>query len=481
VILLADVLEALTGTRPAGATAEITGAEIDSRQVIPGCLFVALPGEHHDGHEFVGEAFNNGAKFALVKNDMSTQFETLDLRSTLPLEELNTRLNQLEGAFCIQVDDPLKALQDAARFWRSKLKVEVIGITGSVGKSTTKEVVAEVLSQRYCTLKNKGNLNNEIGLPLTMFSLTEEHERAVLEMGFYIPGEIEFLCNLASPHIGVVTNIGTVHASRAGSQKEIARGKAELVQALPEDGYAILNYDDLLVRAMAEKTHARVFFYGMDNVVDLWADNVESLGLEGIRFFLHYRHEKNRPAEVLQLRVPLIGRHSVQTALRAAAVGLVDGLTWQEIVSGLRSVSNELRLIAVRTQRGALILDDTYNASPESMLAALNLLNDLVGRKVAVLGDMLELGQYEQRGHEMVGIRAAEVVDELVTLGDRGKIIAEAALEAGLPVGKITALDQVEQVIHYLQSKLNSNDVVLVKGSNIMKMDRIVSALEYQV
>jgi UDP-N-acetylmuramoyl-tripeptide--D-alanyl-D-alanine ligase len=144
-------------------------------------------------------------------------------------------------------------------------------------------------------------------------------------------------------------------------------------------------------------------------------------------------------------------------------------------------VSNELRLIAVRTQRDALILDDTYNASPESMLAALNLLNDLVGRKVAVLGDMLELGQYEQRGHEMVGIRAAEVVDELVTLGDRGKIIAEAALEAGLPVGKITALDQVEQVIHYLQLKLNSNDVVLVKGSNLMKMDRIVSALEYQV
>ncbi len=481
VILLADVLEALTGIRPSGATVEITGAEIDSRQVNPGSMFVALPGEHHDGHDFIGEAFNNGAKFALVKKDLSSQFEILDLRSSLQPEGLDSRLKQLEGAFCILVDNPLKALQDAARFWRSKLKVEVIGITGSVGKSTTKEVVAEVLGQRYCTLKNKGNLNNEIGLPLTMFSLTEQHERAVLEMGFYVPGEIEFLCHLASPHIGVVTNIGTVHASRAGSQEEIARGKAELVEALPENGFAILNYDDPLVRAMAEKTQARVFFYGMDNVVDLWADNVESLGLEGIRFFLHYRHEKNRPAEVLQLRVPLIGRHSVQTALRAAAVGLVEGLTWQEIVSGLRSASNELRLIAVRTQSGALILDDTYNASPESMLAALNLLNDLVGRKVAVLGDMLELGQYEQRGHEMVGIRAAEVVDELVTLGDRGKIIAEAALEAGLPLAKITALDQVEQVIHYLQPKLNSKDVVLVKGSNMMRMDRIVSALEYHL
>ncbi len=478
-ILLADVLEALTGIRLNSATAEISGAEIDSRQVHGGTLFVALPGEHHDGHEFVGEAFSAGAKFALIKNDLSSQFDVLDLRTPLQAEDLGARLEKLKGAFCIRVDEPLKALQQAAKYWRNKLDVEVIGITGSVGKSTTKEVVAEVLSQRYCTLKNKGNLNNEIGLPLTIFSLTEDHERAVLEMGFYVPGEIEFLCDLTSPHIGVVTNIGTVHASRAGTQEEIARGKSELVQALPEDGFAILNYDDPLVRGMAENTHAKVFFYGMENVVDLWADNVESLGLEGIRFFLHYQHERNRPAEVLQLRVPLIGRHSVQTALRAAAVGLVDGLTWQEIVTGLRSSSNELRLISARTQNGALILDDTYNASPESMLAALNLLNDLVGRKVAVLGDMLELGQYEQRGHEMVGIRAAEVVDELVTLGDRGKIIAEAALEAGLPIDRITALDQVEQVILYLRPNLKAEDIVLVKGSNMMRMDRIVSALEY--
>ena len=479
-ISLADVLEALTGIRPDIATTEITEGAIDSRQVIPGSLFVALPGEHHDGHDFVGEAFAAGARYAFVQSDLSSQFETLDLRSALQPDELIAKIGKLEGAFCIQVDDSLKALQQVAKFWRNKLNVEVIGITGSVGKSTTKEVVAEVLSQRYCTLKNKGNLNNEIGLPLTMLSLTEQHERAVLEMGFYVPGEIEFLCDLASPHIGVVTNIGTVHASRAGSQEEIARGKSELIHAIPEDGYAILNYDDPLVRKMAKHTHAHVFFYGMENVVDLWADNVESLGLEGIRFFLHYRQEKNRPAEVLQLRVPLIGRHSVQTVLRAAAVGLVDGLTWQEIVTGLRSASNELRLIAVRTQNGALILDDTYNASPESMLAALNLLNDLVGRRVAVLGDMLELGQYEQRGHEMVGIRAAEVVDELVTVGERGRMIADAAKEAGLPANKITAMEQVEQVIQYLQPNLKPDDVVLVKGSNLMRMDRIVSALEYQ-
>ena len=478
-ISLADVLEALTGTRPQKATAKITGAEIDSRQVVPGMLFVALPGEHHDGHDFVAEAFTAGARYALVKRDMSSQLACLDLRAGLQPQELDDRLAQLKEPFCILLDDPLKALQEVARFWRGKLNVKVIGITGSVGKSTTKEVAAGVLSQRYKTLKNKGNLNNEIGLPLSILNLTEQHERAVLEMGFYVPGEIRFLCDLAKPEIGVLTIIGTVHASRAGSQEDIARGKSELVQSLPEDGYAILNYDDPLVRKMADQTHARVFFYGLNEGMDLWADNVVSLGLEGIRFTLHYQPEKNRPAEVLQMRVPMIGRHSVQTALRAAAIGLVDGLTWQEIVNGLRSSSYELRLIAVRTKNGALILDDTYNASPESMLAALNLLNDLGGHKLAVLGDMLELGQYEKRGHEMVGIRAAEIVDELVTLGERGRMIAQAAQEAGLPAKRITMLDEVEQVIAYLQPVIKPEDIILVKGSNLMRMDRIVSALEY--
>jgi UDP-N-acetylmuramoyl-tripeptide--D-alanyl-D-alanine ligase len=480
VLSLADVLEALTGIRPNRATSLITSGTIDSRQTEPGALFIALPGEHHDGHDFIAEAFNAGAGFAIVSRNLSSQFPVLDLREPVLPAVLDSQLSTLEGVFCIQVVNPLIALQQVAKFWRSKLSVQVVGITGSVGKSTTKEVVAEVLGRRYHTLKNRGNLNNEIGLPLTMLSLTEEHERAVLEMGFYVPGEIKLLCDLASPRIGVVTNIGTVHASRAGSQEEIARGKSELVQALPQDGFAILNYDDLLVRKMADQTRAHVFFYGMDETVDLWADNVESLGLEGILFWMHYRQHMNRPAEIVQLRVPLIGRHSVQTVLRAAAVGLVDGLTWQEIVSGLRSASNELRLIAVRTKTGALVLDDTYNASPESMLAALNLLNDLDGRKVAVLGDMLELGLYEQHGHEMVGIRAAEVVDELVTLGERARIIAQAALDAGLPAKKITILETPEQVIRYLQPELKSDDVVLIKGSNMMKMDRIVAALEDQ-
>lgn len=476
-LTIADVIEALVGIRPERAIQVITEAAIDSRQVIPGALFVALPGERVDGHDFVEDAFERGAVLALVDRDLSEQLPTLDLRDPERARQAlqtNADLLEHESPFCMWVENTLIALQRVAGFWRRKLDVRVIGITGSVGKSTTKEVVADVLGQRYRTLKNSGNLNNEIGLPLTLLSLGEGHERAVLEMGFYVPGEISLLCDLALPEIGVVTNIGTVHAERAGSQEAIAEGKAELVQSLPPapKGVAILNYDDPLVREMSQVTQARVFYYGMDPRADLWADQVEGLGLDGIRFQLHYR------GEVLHLRAPLIGRHSVHTALRAAAVGLVDGLTWQEIVGGLRSGTTQLRLMVVRTESGALILDDTYNASPQSTLAALNLLEELEGRKIAVLGDMLELGQYEQQGHEMVGLRAAEVVDELVCVGERARLICQAARQAGLPSQAIATLEDSQQAIDYLKPRLGAKEVVLVKGSRGMRMDRIVAGLE---
>jgi UDP-N-acetylmuramoyl-tripeptide--D-alanyl-D-alanine ligase len=469
-LTIADIVEALSGIRPAQASQVITEACIDSRKVIPGALFVAIPGEHLDGHDFVEEAFERGAHAALVQKDLSARLPQLDLRTGLDL----TALEQLEVPFCIRVDQTIQALQQAARFWRRKMQVRVIGVTGSVGKSTTKELVAEVLSQRYRTLKSIGNFNNEIGLPLMLLRLSEGYERAVLEMGFYVPGEIAFLCELALPSIGVVTNVGAVHAERAGSQQVIAQGKAELVQALPPapDGFAVLNYDDPWVREMAEQTRASVFFYGLDPQADLWADNVEGLGLGGIRFRLHFRNE------TLYLKVPMIGRHSVHTALRAAAVGLVEGLTWQEIVDGLRSEHVQLRLVAVRTPQGALILDDTYNASPDSTLAALNLLDELEGRKVAVLGDMLELGRYEKQGHEMVGVRAAEVADELVTVGPLAGMIAKAARSAGLRSERVSEFLEPLPATQYLQEHLGEGDVVLVKGSRGMHMDDIVAALE---
>jgi UDP-N-acetylmuramoyl-tripeptide--D-alanyl-D-alanine ligase len=467
VLALADILEALKGTRPEKATQTIPHTAIDSRQVQAGSLFIAIPGENVDGHDFVGAAFEKGAAFALIQHEIDGDFKTLNLRTEISDEELDAPL-------CLLVDDTIVALQEIARFWRNKLDLRVIGITGSVGKSTTKELAAQALTSRYRTLKNFGNLNNEIGLPLTILGLTEKHERAILEMGFYVPGEINFLCEIAKPQVGVITNIGTVHAERAGSQEAIAQGKAELVEALPPapEGIAILNYDDLWVREMAKKTDAQVFFYGLTSDSDLWADEIEGLGLDGIRFRLHYKHE------TLHMHLPLIGRHSVHTALRATAIALVEGLTWQEIINGLRAGRAQLRLVAVRSKCGALILDDTYNASPASTLAALNLLNELEGRKIAVLGDMLELGKYETQGHEMVGLRAAEVADILLTLGKRAHTIARAARQAGMSTEKILEFEDTASIIEWSKKNLTEKDSLLLKGSRGLHMDQIVTALE---
>jgi UDP-N-acetylmuramoyl-tripeptide--D-alanyl-D-alanine ligase len=468
-LTLADALEAITNSRPL-ANHILTEAAIDSRQVIPGSLFVALPGEKADGHDFVEAAFQRGASYALIQRDVDASFRTLDLRGGLTVNPTDN----LEPPLCLRVDNSLSALQQIARFWRRKLDLSVIGITGSVGKSSTKEMVAEVLGMRYRTFKSPGNLNNEIGLPLSILRLGSGYERAVLEMGFYVPGEIAFLCDIAQPSIGIVTNIGTVHAERAGSQEAIFLGKSELVQSLPPapHGTAILNFDDPWVRKMEEKTHARIFFYGLSPEADLWADEIQGLGLEGIRFRLHYQ------SETLHAHVPLIGRHSVHTALRAAATGLVEGLTWQEIFEGLHQGHTQLRLVAVRSQNGALLLDDTYNASPESMLAAINLLDELDGRKIAVLGDMLELGPYEKQGHEMVGLRAARVADVLLTLGPRARLIAETARKSGLSRSNIHEFEELEPIVAWLENNLSSDDTVLIKGSHGLRMDRIVAALE---
>ncbi len=229
-LTLADAIEALTTFRPETAATVITEANIDSRQVIPGSMFVAIPGEHTDGHDHIAQAFQRGASFALTQRDVDASFRTLDLRGDLTFDPGF----DLAAPLCLRVDNTVSALQQIARFWRRKLtNLRVVGITGSVGKSTTKEIVAQVLNQRYRTLKSPGNLNNEIGLPLSILRLGSGYERAVLEMGFYVIGEIAFLCDIAQPQIGVVSNIGTVHAERAGSQENIFIGKSELVQALP--------------------------------------------------------------------------------------------------------------------------------------------------------------------------------------------------------------------------------------------------------
>ena len=430
-VTLLDVWQALNVFAKESSPAEptvtrpLTAVVIDSRQAEPGSLFVALPGEHTDGHNFVAHAFSRGALAALVSRPVDGPYLTLDAR--LPNQEFSVQPGE---PVCVLVDDTLVALQKIAAAWRTRFAPRVIGVTGSVGKTTTKEIIAAVLGQRYVTLKSPGNLNNEIGLPLTVLQLEERHERVVLEMGMYDIGEIAQLCRIAQPHVGVITNVGPVHLERLGTIERVAQAKAELLQALPANGTAVLNGDDPLVSAMAPQTRARVFRYGLGPESDLWADEIAGEGLEGIRFRFHYQ------GDVVHVRVPLLGRHSVHTALRATAVGLIEGLSWDEIVPGLQNVETQLRLMVVRALNGATLLDDTYNASPASTLAALNLLADLPvgnGRRIAVLGDMLELGSYEEEGHRIVGARVADVADSLITVGQRARLIAAEAVASGLP------------------------------------------------
>ena len=466
-LTLANVIEALTGTKSSLGTGQpVTDVVIDSRLVIPGCLFVALQGENLHGREFIPAAFGAGAIAALVEDDLTIDCQHVDLRGGFDPAPAT-----LELPLCLRVESNLDALQRLATFWRDRHNPRVIGITGSVGKTTTKELVAAVLARCYKTLRSRGSYNNEIGLPLTLLQLTSAHERVVLEMGMYDVGEIADLARIARPHVGVVTNVGPVHLERAGSMERIAEAKSELVQALPPDGTAILNYDDPLVREMAQKTQAQVLFYGLSPKADLWASRIEGMGLDGIRFRLHYG------GETLHLRVPLLGRHSVHTALRAAAVGIVEGESWQELVEGLQGGAPQLRLVAVDGINGSTVLDDTYNASPPSTLAALNLLDEMQGRKIAVLGDMLELGDYEEKGHRMVGLRVIDSAEILITVGTLGKIIGREALRWGMSPSNVHMLDENAQVIALLGEIVARGDVILVKASRAMQLEKVVEAL----
>jgi UDP-N-acetylmuramoyl-tripeptide--D-alanyl-D-alanine ligase len=466
-LTLADVITSITGTEfPLGSGQPVTDVVIDSRLVIPGCLFVALQGERSHGHAYVPDAFAAGAIAAIVEEDLTFDCQHVNLRRAFDPPPAT-----LELPLCLRVDSSVAALQRLGAFWRNQHQPRVIGITGSVGKTTTKELVAAVLERRFTTLRSRSSYNNEIGLPLTLLELTPAHERVVLEMGMYDVGEIAELVRIARPHVGVVTNIGPIHLERVGSMERIAQAKAELVEGLPEDGAAILNYDDPLVRAMSEKTRARVVYYGLSPKADLWASGIQGMGLEGIRFQLHYG------GETIHLRVPLLGRHSVHTALRAAAVGLVEGESWQEIVEGLQRGSPQLRLVAVAGINGSTLLDDSYNASPPSTLAALTLLDELDGRKIAVLGDMLELGAFEEEGHRKVGLRVIDSVDVLITIGRLGRIIAEEAIRWGLPQSQVHMLEDKEQAIELLKQIVAPKDIVLVKGSRALHLEEVVMAL----
>ena len=432
-----------------GPAAIFTRAIIDSRRAGPGDLFVALPGEHVDGHDFAADAVARGASGVLL---------------TRPVEGT-------AGVACIVTDDALASMQQIAAAWREALAgMVILGVTGNVGKSTTKLIAAAVLAKRYSVQVNEANYNNEIGVPLCLLELRPETERAVIEMGMYTTGEIAGLCEWTHPRMGIVLNVGPVHLERAGSLEAIARAKRELLEALPADGHAILNGDDSAVRAMAPYTKARVWLIGTSDDADVRGTGIESHGAKGFDFTLEYGVVSAR------VHVPLPGAHLLPNVLTAASAGLADEVPFANIVTAIEALEIPTRLSVRILPGGVTLLDDTYNASPAATIAALDLLAETPGRRIALLGDMLELGAMTEPEHDRVGQRAAQVCDALFTVGTLAQRISDSARANGL--GQATHCTSKGEVVGVLRAMLQPGDVLLVKASRALALETVVQALE---
>jgi len=451
--LSADDLVRLSGGRLlARSDRPIRGAAVDSRAVAPGNLFVALPGERTDGHAHVADAIERGAAAVLV---------------TRP----PTDAAALGDVTVIRVADGITGPQAIAAGWRRRFDPLVVGITGSIAKTSTKEAVASVLGTTFLTLKSEGNQNNEIGLPLTVLRLGPEHGAVVLEMGMYTGGEIADLAAIAAPSIGVVTAVQPVHLSRIGSLEAVEQAKGELLEALPRTGTAILNEDDPIVRGMDARTSARALRYGFAEGADVRADDLQSDGLRGMRFRLR------TPLGTRSVRIPALGGLSVHNAAAAAAVGVAAGLSLDAIEAGLAAGWSAPHRAQIVRLSGATVIDDSYNASPASVRAALDLLAGIPGRHVAVLGEMLELGPGHEAGHRSVGEAAAAVVDLLVVVGHDARGIIDGALEGGLDRSRIHHAVSAETAMDALRPRLRDGDIVLVKASRGLELERVVELL----
>jgi len=471
---LAEILDALApGWFVKGASAIVADQVcVDSRLVQPGALFVAMAGDRTDGHEYVSSAVAMGAHVCLVERAIAGVPCVDTLKRIAPPE--------LTRGVCVRVASTLGALQTLAAHRRQRIGGRVIGVTGSVGKTTAKEAVAAVLSARHRVLKSSGNRNNEIGLPLTLMAAEDAYPYIVLEMGMYALGEIADLCRIARPDAGLVTNVEPVHLERLGTIERIARAKAELVESLPAEGWAALNADDRRVVSMAGQTRASIVTFGLQGDADVQAEGVVERGLDGVS--LSVRTSGSVPGgpskRTQRMHTRMLGRAAVRSALAGITVGLMEGLSWDEIQAGLDDLGQGLRLVTRPGRHESTILDDCYNASPTSVSAALQLLRGLKGRRVAVLGDMLELGDQEVEGHRQIGRVAAESCDILLAMGDRAQMIAAAAIQAGLSESRVLRARDTIEAVEHLAKLQQRGDVILVKGSRGMQMERIVTELE---
>ena len=428
----------------------ISNITIDSRTACAGSLFIALPGNNVDGHQFVEHVLSNGG-YAIVKQGYETEH----------LERV------------IVVSDPLHALQQLATAHLKFLKIPVVAVTGSNGKTTTKDLIASVLDAKYSVHKTQGNFNNEIGLPLTVLELEQNHEIVVLEMGMRGLGQITNLTKIAPPNVSVITNVGPVHLELLGSMEHIARAKSEILAGMNPEGLAVLNGDDQYVCQYAS-TVGKVIFYGKGIENDLYARDIEVDHNGSVTYNLVWQSKKH------QVFLPFPGIHNVYNSLAAIGVGLHFKIPIEQCIAALRDVSlSKMRLEIIPGVDDIRVINDAYNASPASMQAALDTLAVMenAGRKIAVLGDMLELGTISHTAHEQVAVNASKICDLLVFVGKYCSIMKKAAVKAGFSPTQIRIYPQADDAAAEINSYIIENDLILVKASRSVALEQVVEVL----
>lgn len=462
-MILAQLLSATQGKLIQGKGVEYEGVSIDTRTLKPGAMYIAIQGERLDGHHFVQEAFSKGARGVIIASNHSKLVQDMSEFTS-------------SGRFVIEVPDTLRALQDIAFFHRCQFDLPLVGVTGTNGKTSTKEMIASIFQERWCVHKNAGNLNNHIGVPLTLLNLESKHQASVIEMGVRGSGELKRLCEMALPSVGVITNIGSAHLETLGSLEGVARAKGELLEGLKEDSLFVLNADDpFLVKMVSEKKRLRTLSFGMVHEADVVGEEIPSELHQGERFTIKIREGE------IDVSLPLFGRHHILNALASSAVALGLGFGLGEIKRGLEKIQGVgMRMEISELSQGIHVINDAYNANPNSVKAALETLIRLSGKgsSIAVLGDMLELGKKTEAFHQEIGEQVTRgEIDFLITVGEKAHHIAKSALKMGMDPNRVWTVTDLSSATQRLLKCLQGGEWVLVKGSRRLGLEQIVADL----
>lgn len=460
ILFVEEVLKATGGKLLQGeGDAFFQGISTDSRTVAEGELFIALKGVHFDGHHYALDALEKRARGVVIEED----------------KVRDVRWNGYRPRVVIAVKDTLRALGDLARERRRKYRIPVVALTGSNGKTTTKEMIASCLETTFPILKTEGNLNNLIGLPLTLLNLTEKERMAILEMGMNVPGEIRRLTEIAEPDVGLITNIHKVHLEGMGSLDRVKEEKGELFRRMRRDGTILVNQDDPRVVDLASEFFGQRITYGIKDPADVMAKEIQLKGAGGTSFIMTLGGEE------IKIILPLLGRHFVSNALSAIGVARLFGVEVKKAKEALEHFRPfPMRMEVVHLGGGKILINDAYNANPKSMAIALEILAEMKGkgRAIAVLGDMLELGDFTEEAHRRLGKKVRELsIDFLLTLGEEGPTVVESAIRHGLPRERGRVVENYSEAISILKQVIQEGDWVLVKGSRRMAMEKIVEGL----